>query len=372
MIMNFFNFKGVSQNKMNEFNNINNFNQKQNIMKKSILLLAVAASFAACTQNEEINDAISQQEIKFDQVLNKTTKAEIVDKAALANAGGFAVFGKKTPNAGGDAFWVFGKDSEANGTQVSSSDAGVSWSYTGTQYWDKVATYNFYAAAPYNSNIEFNKTLGLFTFYNVAWGTDESVAYDYLIDRNGAKVNAAEEGATKNAVAFEFHHVMAKVDFKVMTTIEDVKINKLVMQGWNANEATFAQVASATNLGADTWTAIDYSEWKMEAETINGEVIVSATSTEITKDAEALPYGETYIMIPQNIAALKFIVDYEIAGEPFIDQPVTLASVWGTDSHITYTLNIGGGSEPINFTVNSVCGFCVNPGTEDPEVDVKP
>lgn len=361
------NFNGNSH-KMNEFNKLNNFNQKQNIMKKSILLLAVAASFAACTQNEEINDAISQQEIKFDQVLNKTTKAEIVNPSDLATSG-FSVFGKKTPNAGGDEFWVFGK--EANGTQVSSSDAGASWSYTGTQYWDKVATYNFYAAAPYNSNITFDKENGLFTFSNVTWGTAADVAYDYLIDRNGATVDASAEGATKNAVAFEFHHVMAKVDFKVMTTIDGVKINKLVMQGWNASEATFAQVAEATNLGTDTWTAIDYSEWTMENAT-DGNVTVSSESTSIEKDATAVPYGETYIMIPQNITALKFIVDYEIAGEPFLNQPVTLASVWGTDSHITYTLNIGGGVDPINFTVNSVCGFCVNPGNEDPNVPVKP
>lgn len=353
-------------NRVNEFNKNNNFNQKQNIMKKSILLLAVAASFAACTQNEEINDAISQQEIKFDQVLNKTTKAEITNEAALASEGGFAVYGKKTPHAGGDAYWVF------NGTAVTSTDNGVNWGYAETQYWDKVATYNFYAAAPYNANITFDKTSGLFTFSNVNWGTAADVAYDYLIDRNGATVDAAAEGATKNAVAFDFHHVMAKVDFKVMTTIEGVTIKKLVMQGWNANEATFAQVASATNLIENTWKAIDCSEWKMEAETINGEVIVSETSTPITKNADAVPYGETYIMIPQNIAALKFIVDYEIAGEPFINQPVTLASVWGTDSHITYTLNIGGGSEPINFTVNSICGFCVNPGNEDPNVEVKP
>lgn len=361
------NFNGNSH-KMNEFNNINNFNQKQNIMKKGILLLAVAASFAACTQNEEINDAISQQEIKFDQVLNKTTKAEIVNPSDLANPG-FSVFGKKTPNAGGDAFWVFGKDTEANGTQVSSSDAGASWSYTGTQYWDKVATYKFYAAAPYNANITFDKETELFTFSNVNWGTDESVAFDYLIDRNGATVDASAEGATANPVAFEFHHVMAKVDFKVMTTINDVKINKLVMQGWNANEATFAQVAEATNLNENTWEAIDYSEWKMEAANLDGNVTVSETLTEIINGADPVAYGETYIMVPQNIAALKFIVDYEIAGEPFINQPVTLASVWGTDSHITYTLNIGGGSDPINFTVNSVCGFCVK---DNEDVTVKP
>ena len=172
-------------NRVNEFNKNNNFNQKQNIMKKSFLFLAVAASFAACTQNQEINEAISQQEIKFDQVLNKTTKAEIVDKATLATEGGFVVYGKKTPNASDDAYWVF------NGTAVTSTDDGVSWGYAGTQYWDKVATYNFYAAAPAKGNIAFNNSTGMFTFSNVAWGTSTGIENDYLVDRDGATVNAA-------------------------------------------------------------------------------------------------------------------------------------------------------------------------------------
>ena len=127
MIMNFFNFKGVSQNKMNEFNKNNNFNQKQNIMKKSILLLAVAASFAACTQNEEINDAISQQEIKFDQVLNKTTKAEIVDEAALASEGGFAVFGYKSTDR-----FASNKTTVFDNVNVFSENGA--WKYTDKKY----------------------------------------------------------------------------------------------------------------------------------------------------------------------------------------------------------------------------------------------
>ena len=347
-----FNFNGLI-NRVNEFNKNNNFNQKQNIMKKSILLLAVAASFAACTQNEEINDAISQQEIKFDQVLNKTTKAEIVDKATLATEGGFVVYGKKTPNAGGDAYWVF------NGTAVKSTD-GNSWSYTGTQYWDKVATYNFYAAAPAEGNIAFNKSTGMFTFSNVAWGTSTGIENDYLVDRDGATVNAATADLS-NAVGFDFHHVMAKVDFKVATTIEGVTINKLVMKGWNAGLGTFVQKEAATP------NTIDYSEWDF-ATTADGYVTVSSTSTPIEKGAEAA-YGETYIMVPQNLEALQFVVDYKIGNEPFVNQPVTLKSVWGTDSHVTYTLNIGGGANPILFTVNSVCGFDVN---DNEDVTVNP
>ena len=142
------NFNGNSH-KMNEFNKLNNFNQKQNIMKKSILLLAVAASFAACTQNEEINDAISQQEIKFDQVLNKTTKAEIVNEAALVNEGGFAVFGYKSTDA-----FVDNKTTVFNNVNV--YDASGVWKYDDTKYWDRTATYNFYAIAPYESSATYS------------------------------------------------------------------------------------------------------------------------------------------------------------------------------------------------------------------------
>lgn len=347
------NFNGNSH-KMNEFNKLNNFNQKQNIMKKSILLLAVAASFAACTQNEEINDAISQQEIKFDQVLNKTTKAEITNKAALAEEGGFAVYGKKTPNGGSGAYWVF------DGTAVTSTD-GDSWGYIGTQYWDKVATYNFYAAAPAEGNIAFDKSTGMFTFSNVTWGTSTGIENDYLVDRNGATVNAATADLSK-AVGFEFHHVMAKVDFKVATTIAGVTIDKLVMKGWNNNPGTFVQTATSTP------ESLEHSEWSFDTYDAGGNVTVSATSIEIEKGAAAIDYGETYIMVPQTLAALQFVVDYKIGSEPFVNQPVTLESIWGTDSHVTYTLNIGGGANPISFTVSSVCGFDVKDNDNNVEV----
>lgn len=348
MNVNFNNFKGVSQNKKNEFNNINNFNQKQNIMKKSILLLAVAASFAACTQNEEINDAISQQEIKFDQVLNKTTKAEIVDKAALASEGGFAVFGYKSTdaiNAVFDAVKVYSESGEG-ATSV--------WKYDVTRYWDKNATYRFYAIAPFDpesGSYSIDKTTGLFTVTGVKSGL-ASASDDFIIDRDGVTNVSGATANGGNAVTFDFHHIMAKLSFTVKTNMAagtDIKITSLVMKNWNSNDGSFTQVLSETpdHLNTEEWTA---------TEGTSGSVALVDAPIALKTDAEGLP---SYIMVPQDIANLAFDITYTITEGEYTETFNHTAQLgeqkWGTDSHITYNLTIG--AAEIKFDVNSICGF---------------
>jgi hypothetical protein len=73
-------------------------------------------------------------------------------------------------------------------------------------------------------------------------------------------------------------------------------------------------------------------------------------------------------MVPQNIEnGLTFTVDYILTyadgtKETFTEQSAKIedAQLWGTDSHTTYKLTIGGGALPINFDVISVCYFCVD------------
>lgn len=361
MNMNFFNFKGVSQNKMNEFNNINNFNQKQNIMKKSILLLAVAASFAACTQNEEINDAISQQEIKFDQVLNKTTKAEIVDEAALASEGGFAVFGYKSTDGFASKTTVF--------DNVNVFSENGAWKYTGKKYWDKTATYNFYAIAPYESTATYSLEDGKFTVDGVASGL-ATASEDYVIDRTPAEECGISGAGTPSTVGFEFHHIMAKLSFAVKTNLEGsvVKVQSLTMTGWNNGAGKFTQ-----NKTDGTWNTLDVSEWSI-AEAAAGSAILIGTGSgnaeEVTLSSDETALTDKYIMVPQTIAAetLKFTVNYTIDGEPFVNQVSALstAQTWGTDSHTTYTLTIGPAA--IEFDVESVCDFCYTAPGQSPSV----
>lgn len=355
------NFNGNSH-KMNEFNNINNFNQKQNIMKKSILLLAVAASFAACTQNEEINDAISQQEIKFDQVLNKTTKAEITDKAALAAEGGFAVFGYKSI------------DKFVNNTipvfeNVKVYDASGVWKYDDTKYWDKTATYNFYAIAPYESSATYSLENGKFTVGGVESGL-ATYSEDYIIDRTPDDECGISGASTPSTVGFEFHHIMAKLSFAVKTNLEDseIKVQSLTMTGWNNGEGKFVQTKTD-----GTWKELNVSEWTIETAEAGSATLIGAGSGnegEVTLSDEATELEDKYIMVPQTIAAktLTFTVNYTIDGEPFVNQVSALesAQTWGTDSHTTYTLTIGPAA--IEFDVESVCDFCYKATGQNPSV----
>lgn len=356
------NFNGNSH-KMNEFNKLNNFNQKQNIMKKSILLLAVAASFAACTQNEEINDAISQQEIKFDQVLNKTTKAEIVNEAALANEGGFAVYGGITPLPSSNSSLTF------NGVNVK-SDGANGWTYDNKRYWNKTATYNFYAIAPYapaNGSYSFANT-GMFSITGAksALATESD---DFLIDRDG---DTSISGASPRTVSFDFHHIMAKVAFFVKKSediTETITINSLTMTGWNAGLGNFTQTLTATP------TTLEHTEWNIQT-TEDGVASVISTDKVLTSTADSANCS-TYIMVPQTIeytaangetdaTGLTFNIEYTITYEDDFVETVNYKTVvasnqvWGTDSYTTYTLTIG--ATAIDFDVTSICGFCNDGG----------
>lgn len=364
------NFNGNSH-KMNEFNKLNNFNQKQNIMKKSILLLAVAASFAACTQNEEINDAISQQEIKFDQVLNKTTKAEIVNEAALANEGGFVVYGGITELPADNSKLTF------NGVNVYTDGKG-GWTYATKRYWNKTATYNFYAIAPYDpghGDYSFANT-GMFSITG-AKSDLATESDDFLIDRDG---DTGISGATPRLVSFDFHHIMAKVAFFVKKSediTEEITIKSLKMTGWNAGLGNFTQKFTATP------TTLEHSEWNIQAAE-DGEALVISTEKVLTPTADSANCS-TYIMVPQTIeytaangetaaTGLTFNIEYTITYEDNFVETVNYETVvagnqiWGTDSYITYTLTIGAAA--IDFDVNSICGFCNDGG--DKSVPVQP
>lgn len=372
MNVNFNNFKGVSQNKKNEFNNINNFNQKQNIMKKSILLLAVAASFAACTQNEEINDAISQQEIKFDQVLNKTTKAEIVDKDALAAENGFVVYGGITELPADNSKLTF------NGVNVY-TDGNEGWTYTTKRYWNKTATYNFYAIAPYspaNGTYGFTNN-GMFSITSAksALATESD---DFLIDRDGY---TGISGATPRTVSFDFHHIMAKVAFYVNKSSdisEVVTIKNLTMTGWDNGAGKFVQTETATP------NTLSHTEWTIPT-SVEGTAVIISEDKVLSPAADSTGCN-TYIMVPQTInyvaaegetaeQGLTFNIEYTITyGDGFVEtvnykKVVDATQTWGTDSYTKYTLTIGASSE-IEFDVTSICGFC-NEG-DNQTLPVKP
>ena len=339
------------------------------------MMAAAATIFAACSETDLVNPVPeTEQEIGFDNHLGKTTRAEITNEEALADAGGFVVWGWKTPTANiawASATPIF--EGVNVFAQTVSGDATV-WTYTNKKYWDKTSTYNFYAVAPYNpTSGEYsisNAENGLITITG-AQSALASVSDDFLIDRDGAKgINGATvntEGK-HNAVSFDFNHVMAKVTLQLLSgDINEgdvITVTKLTMSGWNSNNGTFVQksdyAASTTN----------HSEWTL-ADGTAGTVTFNKEGGYTLNETTAVAVEDSYIMVPQAIAAstLKFTVNFTITygaggSENFVGHEGTLATAqtWGTDTHTYYTIKVG--PQPIEFDVTSVKGFTnsVTPG----------
>jgi hypothetical protein len=322
-------------------------------MKKSYLMMAAAATMlAACSQSDFVNDVpeSAPQAIGFENHIGKSTRAAITSVDDLKNAnGGFTVWGYKskltTPDWGTQAT-VF------NGKNVTWT--GSAWTYSPLQYWDKTATYKFYAAAP-AGDYSIDSATGFVTISDV-----ESAKYteskDYLVTR-GAKT---QDGTNTNTIKFDLHHTMTKVVVKLQrTTDADITVTSLSMSGWDNALGTFAQNSDAT-----PDNATDTDEWTLATPAVAGDVnFVGNGCTEKTvvlNSSDAVTVSDYYIMVPQEIAAntLAFTLSYTINGQTFTDHIGTLADkqIWGTDVCITYTVKVGPAA--ISFDVNSICNWC--------------
>lgn len=354
-------------------------------MKKSFLMIAAAAALVTACSSNDVFKEIEEQEtsIGFYPIAGNVTRAAItgVDNAArlasLASAGGFKVYGYKTTDAWAHAATIF------NGTNVTSANSGVDWTYTGLRFWDKTATYNFYAVAPNAPTggaayaIEADPTDADFGMITITGATSAkySDANDFLVDRNGAKgeLGSAHTTANNPAVNLDFHHIMAKVSFAIKSTLSSgtITVSSLKMKGWNSGVATFEQDKTIT--GAPS--TLVHGEWSFTSNGSNEITLIgtgagdASVALTCSSSATATDLTDWYIMVPQSIAAntLEFTVTYTFndgAGytETFTDQPakLTAAQTWGTDSYTKYTLDIK--PAEIIFDVTSVCGFDVNGG----------
>ena len=350
-------------------------------MKKSYLMIAAAAAlFAACSETDTFKEVeIQDAPIAFDQALNKTTRATIASEANLASEGGFIVYGYKTATAA-TLSWSSYQTIFA-GVNVKSTNSGVSWAYDNLRFWDKNSTYNFYAIAPFNptagsySLVENTAPNALKFKITGATSAISTASDDFIIDRDGATEVDGNYTGTHATVNFDFHHIMAKVQFALKSTLTagTVTVSRLVMTGWNSGAGTFTQTLTATP------TQLDKTEWTIPSAGTGSATLVGSGATqssiELTCSASATATAVTdwYIMVPQEIAAstLTFTVDYTYTdannySETFTDQVATLtaAQTWGTDSHTTYTLDIKPAA--IEFDVTSICGFDVNGGQATP------
>lgn len=313
-------------------------------------MAAAAAMFAACSETDTVNvvnEAEAQKTISFENYVSKATRAEYTDKDSVQTAGFRA--------------WGYYASTEAFTTPETNvyGDAGTAVTYNGnnwqteiSKYWNSSKYYKFYAVAPSDGTYSVvNEANGYVKIEDVA-SAKATESVDYLVTR-GATVYA---GSAKSLVSLDFHHTMAKVTVLVKrTTDSEITVKEIKMTGWDNAKGVFTQ-ASAT-----TPTTLNCNEWVLGS-TVAGEAgFLATTETPISlTDGTPVATGTKWIFVPQQITAgsLTFSLTYEIDGTTYTKTgAIADAHVWGTDSHTTYTISIG---EPlIQFSVNSVCGWCV-------------
>ena len=289
-------------------------------MKKSILLLAAAVLMISCA-NDNVRKDIVGDEIPIGFV------PAYMEKVTRANAGEMALTPTNTFAVNGNTFEVWGwKTNSTSTSQVfdnqvvtynsSNTTTTTKWGYTPIKYWDRKASYLFYAVAPDSkfTLVEDNTTAAnrKFSAANVPSvqiladnnGTSKVTApnpdaIDYLV---AAVVECADGDHQGNAndkdVAFTFSHILSKLTVKVKTISDfdhtgnekpQLKLTGLKIK-LNGMAQSYAQKTAGTvQAGAtdkDVWTnaittAIEKTCFSADGTTVTDLLLNSTTAQEI-------------------------------------------------------------------------------------------
>lgn len=239
-------------------------------MKKSILFLATAALFAACT-NDSVRENIAddQVEIGFSTYIQKpvASKADNSNAETLKNLEAyhqnFVVNGFKT--VANNPIQVF-EGQEVTAVLGTDGAATGAWTYSPVSYWDKSASaYTFYAAAPADAAWTFVNDATKGKYYTISnfTVTGTSLALATLETPDAAAVFGTEDlmiatdidnhtTFTTEAVNFTFNHILSRFNIAISTSITDgiVTLKSLTVNGMNNKGSFDESLAAAATAGS--------------------------------------------------------------------------------------------------------------------------
>ena len=382
-------------------------------MKKNYLLIAAAAAmFAACAENDSFKEAVNdnnQKAFTFSAYADKVTKAPNTNSSSLQDFYTvFGVYGFKNVTRNGNAVneTVFDNEpneffaSDAQGTTVFSASGAKpsdewtfvanSWYYENVRYWDKMAnSYAFFAIAPYEATPDPALDV-LATYDNIKIGS-ASDKYDISAEKNLAIAGtptavpqaalsysgfdkdymlATKSTATTSDVQLNFHHILAKLNVKIVKADsykgkQELKINELKIAGL-AKEGYYVYNTNFTTKGWET------------NDTYARDINANYSLTDVTTNYNNCFWLET-LMFPQTtkckattaqstataLTDMYLYIKYQIGSETY-EAYYDFAKIWGatvvndnsgddvTNSYTfvqgnEYTLTLTVGPDPIHF-----------------------
>lgn len=328
-------------------------------MKKFYVLLAVAAMLASCAETDLVNPIPESEPeaIGFETFANNSTRA--LDGTNLENyTTTFGVWAYKTPTGGGEVDVM-------NNYEVENIDDA--WVYAGQgpssnqvlKYWDKLASYEFFAYAPYqasgvtinNSDVisidegEYAANENLQT----TWGTslNNTKNFSGTGDANDKSTDwmvatkifrAAEENDIVNEI---FYHTMSKLVVILKSTVANTVVTSVSVG--NVYGSGSCEITPTTSAVAATWTPTG------AVKSIPG---VTGAIDDITKGY----YSMEYLLIPSTTVP-TFNINYTINGEPYSVTNTAISAITSFEENTAYTLTVTIGPAPIVFdAVTTVFG----------------
>lgn len=250
-------------------------------MKKSFLMLGVAAMALASCTNEEVLNVADSRAISFDNTfVNNSTRAAINGVDDLTKFYVFAGFDSKVDN-------VYKNNVVTRGGEKPS----YTWTPEYIAYWQAGKAYTFDAYAA-NDKIENAKLQdGKLNFTDVTFtdGTNDILVAETSVPT----VNI--EGV--QPVALQFSHVLSQVKFTFETAIENVN--------FTITSVSFNNVVNKGSYAASAWTASSEVEDKQAYSFEN--------AGSVTNDAKGST--KTLIILPQQLSEGVQTVTFTLKAE---------------------------------------------------------
>lgn len=305
-------------------------------MKKSFLMLGVAAmALASCTQNEVVEYA-ENRAIQFDTFVNNNTRA-VTPVVSLTN---FYVFGE------------FGDAADTYGNQVYANELN-----TTTHYWVASKYYSFGAYANGEAgkieNATFDAKAKKLTFP----GYTPNDAQDLVVATNALK--AKDDVTTNDEVSLNFKHMLSQVKFTFKTTDADaytLKISNL-------------QINNAVTKATGTYTD-GVIDWSTE-ETGN---YAYTDIADVAVEENDYTASEVKLVIPQeNTNNLKVTFKATISGSGLAERSSTFTA------DLAYAVGTVSGTEANTWTPGFVYNYVatinadqIDPDLEDQKIEFTP
>lgn len=290
-------------------------------MKKSMLLLCLAAAAMTSCTNEETLEMAESRAIGFwGSGIGNVTKAGDITPSNFAQ---FYVYG--------------GYEEEAifNGQEVN-YNASV-WSYSPLQYWVADKTYNFGAYAPSATGIapSWNYTAGLTLTVNSDANNQNDLVY---ADATATTPEDEAKLASQAAVSLNFTHLLSKIQFKFLKDTESLGGQKVEMANFKvAGIITNGQWIKGVQKTA-TESKGDYADFGGD-DFANAQEIV-ATDGLSTTAWYVIPQTPTAFAITANVKVTDYADTVLKNGTISATLPIDVITTWAAQNQYLYIATI--------------------------------